>query len=76
MNKSRREQLRKAIELLSKASGVVDHVADQEQDSLDNIPENLLASERCERMEEIVDLLADASESIDEAKGKIEDTLT
>jgi len=44
---------------------------DEEEDSLDNIPENLQTSEQYEKKEAIVDLLNDASDSIDTAIEKI-----
>lgn len=75
MNKVRREKLRKVAGLLSQTASIIDYVSCQEQDSLDNIPENLLGSERCERMEEVINLLEEAMESIEEAKNRIEDAL-
>ena len=50
MNYQRRKRLRVACSLLEEASSIVEDVRDEEQDSLDNMPENLQDSERAERM--------------------------
>ena len=42
---------------------------------MDNIPENLQATERYERMEDVVDSLNDALEKIEDAKGHIQSVL-
>ena len=72
MNEKRRESLRAAVSLLDRAETLVNTVCDQESDVLDNYPENLQGSERFEKMEDAVDSLNDALESIGEAKDRIE----
>lgn len=72
MNEKRRESLRAAVSLLDRAETLVNTVCDQESDALDNYPENLQGSERFEKMEDAVDSLNDALESIGEAKDRIE----
>ena len=51
MNNKRRELLRLASGLLSKASDYVSQALDGEQDCLDNMPENLQYSEKYEKIE-------------------------
>lgn len=75
MNKQRRLQLKGATELLLHASEVIDRVKDEEQDSLDNMPEPLQDSERCQVMEnavseleEAISLIEQAIESVDRAR--------
>ena len=63
--------MKRASGLLGTASTLVTTALDGEEDSLDNIPENLQASEQYEKKEAIVDLLNDASDSIDTAIEKI-----
>lgn len=63
--------LKRASALLETASGLVSTALEQEEDALDNMPENLQGSERYERIESTVDLLNDASESIDSAIEKL-----
>ncbi len=75
MNKKRRESLKDAIYYLNKAQTIVEQVGDQEDDMLGNIPENLQATERYEKMEDAIDKLNDASEKIDEARECIEEAM-
>ena len=63
--------MKRASALLETASGLVSTALEQEEDSLDNMPENLQGSERYEKIEAAVDLLNDASECIDSAIEKI-----
>ena len=57
---------------LGRASDIVSDVMEQEQESLDNMPENLSSSDMCAAMEEAVDLLEDALSHISEANEIIE----
>lgn len=75
MNNKRRAVLRQALQHLSAASEMVTRIADEEQDALDNMPENLQASDRCEQMENAVANLESASEVIDSAMECIETVL-
>lgn len=75
MNEKRRERLRDAVRMLTSVASVVEAVCDNEQDAMDNIPENLQATERFERMEDAVDSLNDALEKIEDAKGHIQSVL-
>lgn len=68
MNKKRRELLQDAIGLLARASSIVTRALDDEQDCLDNMPENLIDSERCHKMEDAIERLEEAVERIDDAK--------
>ena len=65
MNDQRRKSLNGAIELLNKASTIIDAARDGEQDALDNMPENLEGTDRYEKMEIAVDNMEDAIEKID-----------
>ena len=75
VNEKKRRSLRDAIQFLNRAIFIVDGVCDQEQDSIDNLPEALQASERCEAMELAVDSLNEATEKIEEAKEYIESAI-
>ena len=72
MNNQRRKKLNEACSLLSKAATIVDCVKDEEQDSMDNMPESLQDSERYSIMEDAVDAMDDALNSINEASECIE----
>lgn len=73
MNNMRRKNLKNAVDLLNRASGIVSDALSQEEDCLDNMPENLQMSDRYESMEQAVDYLEDAVSHIDDAITKIEE---
>lgn len=54
MNKIRRKQIEKAIELIEQARDILECVKDDEQEAFDNMPESLQGSERGEVMEEYI----------------------
>lgn len=68
MNDNRRKVLGRAKDLLREAAVLVDRVCDQEEDSLDNMPENLQGSDRYEKIERAVDNLREAMEHIESAQ--------
>jgi DNA repair ATPase RecN len=67
MNNERRKQIEEAQNLLDNAREILDLAANEEQDSFDNLPEGLQASERGERMEEIATQLADVVTILEDA---------
>lgn len=75
MNNMRRKNLKNAVDLLNRVSGIVSDALSQEEDCLDNMPENLQMSDRYENMENAVDCLEDATSSIDDAISKIEEAM-
>lgn len=56
------------MDLLGKASNMVQSALDSEQDCFDNMPENLSDSEKCQKMEDAIERLEEAVEQIDSAK--------
>lgn len=72
MNNKRRKLLLDATGLLTRASSIIEKALDEEQDCLDNMPENLLDSEKCIKMETAIEKLEEAVEMIDEVNGCIE----
>lgn len=75
MNNERRVLLRKAIALIYEAEKLVESVRDDEQDSMDNIPENLQGSVLYDTMEDAVDSLESALDAIDTARDEIENAM-
>lgn len=67
MNKKRRERLRDAIKLIESASLIVESARDEEQDCFDNLPENLKDYDKGLVMEEAIDFLDDAIDSIEKS---------
>lgn len=72
MNKRRREKLSEANILLDKAASIVERSMEEEEDSLNNLPESLQGSERGEAMEETIDELHMAIDSISDAIAHID----
>ena len=75
MNKSRRERLKDSIPMLSKLMGIIESIRDEEQESLDSLPDNLSESERAMRMEEIIDSLDEACSNLDDINTTINDII-
>ena len=75
MNKRKRGSLKMAITYLNSAIDIVSSVKNDEQYSLDNMPENLETSERYESMENAIDSLEDALDSIESAKSSIDEAI-
>lgn len=67
--------LNRAKGLLGSAANLVSNALDGEEDSLDNMPENLQSSELYEKKEAVIDALSDASDSIDTAIEKINEAI-
>lgn len=72
VNKQRRTKLSDANSLLNRAVTIVELVKDEEQDSYDNLPENLQDGERGEAMQEAIDELQIAIDSINDAMNHID----
>lgn len=73
MNDKRRSLIRQAKSFLEKAALLVERAADEEQDSFDNLPENIQDGERGEKMEAAIELMEDASDQINEILDKLSD---
>lgn len=72
MNKRRRTKLSEAYSLLDRAVSIVEIVKDEEQDSFNNLPDNLQGSESGELMEESIDELQTTIDSINDAMEHID----
>lgn len=72
MNNSRRAEIDEIVEVLSEAKTSIECIRDDEQDSLDSMPENLEGSERYAKMEAAVDHLDDAIDSLCDALESLE----
>lgn len=68
MNESKRNALRQAAELLDRASGLIYATMLRETAAMDNVPENLQETERFSAMENGVEEMEDAIQSIRDAK--------
>lgn len=71
MNNKRRTKLNKAIEYLSISCDLINQILDEEQNSLDNIPENLTESKLFSDIETAVEVLEESIDGIEEAKERL-----
>lgn len=67
MNDNRRMRLKESCSMLQTAMGMIRLVEEEEQDSIDNIPENLQNSELCIKMESTIETLEEAVEDVERA---------
>lgn len=75
MNDKRRGKLRRAIDFIERAYGIIDDIRYEEQDSMDNIPETLQGSDRYARMEDTRDALEKAYDYCDSAIDALNDAV-
>ena len=73
MNKQRRSELSKAVELLEKAKEIIEACQEEEQDAFDNLPESIQGSERGEDMEHYIYEMEQTIDYIDQAIDEIQD---
>ena len=72
MNKARRKELSRAVELLGEAQSIIESCRDEEQEYMDNMPENLQESEKYCAAEEAVNNMDEAYDKIDEIINSVE----
>lgn len=65
MNKPKRQKIKEAIKFLELAKEIVEFVAEDEEECLNNFPENLQSSERYYAIEENQGVLSDAVDDIE-----------
>lgn len=73
MNNKRRKQISKVIEQIEESKDIITGILDEEQESLDNMPENLLESERAEQSQNAIDALDSAIGNLEEAISSLEE---
>lgn len=66
MNKERRKMISAIISNIQDIKERLDDILLDEQDYYDNIPENLLSSERAEISEEAIDILEEVADNIED----------
>ena len=72
MNKQRRERIRRLVDNMRTLENELSDILNEEQDYYDNIPENLLSSDRAVDSEEAIDNLEDALDYITQVIDAIE----
>lgn len=72
MNANDRKELAKAVALLQEAQGILETLADAEQEKFDNMSEGLQQGERGQAIEAAAQALSDGKESVDSALETLE----
>ena len=67
MNKQRRKRIMECINKLEQIQYELEAIRDEEQGAFDNLPESLQSSEKGEVMEEYIDYINDADDTITDA---------
>lgn len=75
MNRSRRKELKKAVDLINQAKEIIEMCRDEEQEAFDNLPESIRFSDRGEMMEDYVSKIEYALDSIESAVDSLTDNV-
>lgn len=73
MNKARRKELERAIELMEEARDIIEDCKAEEEEYLENMPENLQYSEKHDIAEATVEAMERAVESVEDAISNAEE---
>ncbi len=73
MNKARRQQLKKWLEDMEAIKSELEMICSDEEESFDNMPEGVKASQNGMNSEEAIDIMNEAVSSIENAISVIED---
>jgi hypothetical protein len=71
MNKQRRAEITKAVDMIEAGKAILENVRDEEQDTFDNMPESLQGGEKGTAMEEAVSNLDEAISNLEETVSNI-----
>lgn len=75
MNKARRKELSKAIDMLYEALNIIESVSIEEGDAYDNLPESLQDSDRGQAMQDYIDIMDDAYSTIEDSITILEEVI-
>lgn len=73
MNNKRRKHINNIINILETSKDEISEILEEEQDAFDNLPENLMESERGELAQNAIDLLEEAVNNVEEAINNLEE---
>lgn len=65
MNKVRRKELARVVDLLDRARDLLETIRDEEQEAFDNLPESIQCSERGEAMEDYISTMEEMLDYLD-----------
>lgn len=72
MNRERRKKLAVAFEKIGEIKEILEAVKDEEQESLENLPDNFRYGERGEEMESYIEMLDEAYGYLEDAESVVE----
>ena len=75
MNKTRRTNLRKVYDLISEARALLEEIAQEEREALDNTPDSLQTSERYEQADEDCTTLEDHLTDLETIEENLEEII-
>lgn len=75
MNKQRRKELNRALEMIAEARAIVEAMQEEEQESFDNMPEGLQTSELGEKISENADLLMEIATYLEEQENALDEVI-
>ena len=67
MNKERRKSLKKALRLIGQAAEMLENIRDEEEEAMENLPEGISYGRTGGQMQEYIDLINEAIESLENA---------
>lgn len=73
MNADRRKTLRKALEQLAHVHELIEGVHSEETEAHENLPDNMRDGAQGEKMQEAIDALQNALDSIEQTQGELEE---
>ena len=75
MNKQRRAQLQKVVNMIADARELLEEIRDDEQEAFDNLPIGIQESERGEQMDSYVYLMGEIIDSLDDHECNLTDDI-
>lgn len=73
MNRIRRKELQDIMDLMAQLRDRLESVMDEEQEAFDNLPESIQYGEQGEKMENAIDCMQTALDSMDEIEDYLSD---
>ena len=72
MNRSRRKRLAEAFEKLEEVKAILESVKEEEEESLENLPDNFRYGDKGEEMQNYIDMLDEACGGLEDANSVID----
>lgn len=73
MNKERRKSIKEAICLIEQAAEMLEGIRDEEEEAMENLPDGIRYGEKGEQMQEYIDSINEAIESLEQADDILSD---